>query len=176
MCRLVDESVLLRDEGDPMIRTLLALVAATIAAALLAAAAHATESPIGRDLPPPPGSADLVVSSNNAESFTVTNLPCSGLQICVGTPAGATATNFRVTVTNGYFTFQGLQPYPHWVSSTTSYTVASLAPGATVPFPYSLYGLCGYVFVRVDADGTVAERNEANNTWGISLPPAWICR
>jgi hypothetical protein len=157
-----------------MIRKLLVLALVTGAAALPAAAAHATDGPIVREPTLVPLNADLVVSSNNADSFTVTNIGCS--QTCAGTLAGATATNFRVAVTSGYFTFQGLQPWPHWVSSTTSYAVASLAPGATVPFPYWLHGLCGYVSVRVDADDTVPERNEANNTWGISLPPALICR
>ena len=159
-----------------MIRKLFVLASVTAAAALLAAAAHATEGPIGGNLTLAPAAADLVVSSYNADTFTVTNLPCSSRELCMGGPGSATATNFRVRVSHGYFTFQGLVAYPHWVGSSTSYNVASLAPGATVPFPFSLHGLCGWVSVTVDADGTVPERNEANNGWRLALTPALICR
>jgi hypothetical protein len=166
-------------ERSAMTRTLSVLSAVLLAALALLATAR----PASADLvitepslvlaPPAP---DLVVSSWNADTFTVTNLPCARSESCFGGPGASSAGPFDVRVVDGYFTFQGLTPYPHWVRHSVTYTVQSLAPGASVPFPFSLRGLCGYVSVTVDPVNAVGERDESNNRWGLALPPALICR
>jgi hypothetical protein len=148
-------------------------VFATAGAAIAAGPAGAAIYP---DLVLPPPKADLVVSSYNADTFTVTNLPCAASEVCMGGPGASSANNFRVRIYNGYFTFQGLTPWPHWNTWTTNYTL-SLAPGASYGLPFDFpSGLCGYVTVVVDVWNEIPERNEGNNSWGLARPPALICR
>jgi hypothetical protein len=113
-----------------MLRTLVFVLVVAAAAASSIGADPASADPIS-DVPAlAPMGADLIVSSNNAENFTVTNLPCGGSETCLGTGT-ATATKFRITVTNSYYAFV---PGPGWLRSSTTYTVRSLAAGASLGF------------------------------------------
>jgi hypothetical protein len=149
-------------------RTLLSV--AVTAAAVLAVLAVAR--PASAEITNPnvlaPAKADLVIGSHSGGTFTVTNLPCGAVElICTGGPGTASASNFSVTVANGYYSTFAIQP--GWLSWSRTYTVASLAAGASVSFPYSLYGFCGWVSVTADDGNVVPERNEWNNGWGFSL-------
>jgi hypothetical protein len=109
-----------------------------------------------------------VISSHDGSTFTVTNARCGPGEICIGGSGYASANNFRVRVTINYLVFHFAWFY--WESWTGDEFVASLAPGASLTFPYT-YGFCPSASITIDPDGTVPERNEGNNTGSFNASP-----
>jgi hypothetical protein len=147
---------------------------AATAMALLVGANQASAEVIA---PPPapvlaPLKADLVISSHDGGTFTVTNALCGRGEVCIGGAGYASANNFLVRVTINYLVFHFAWFY--WESWTGDEVVASLAPGASLTFPYA-YGFCSFATITIDPDGSVPERNEGNNTGSFTASPraAW---
>jgi hypothetical protein len=154
-----------------MIRALFVVSATAAAALALLVGANPAAAEVIAPAPAPvlaPLKADLVISSHDGSTFTVTNALCGPGEVCIGGSGYASANNFRVRVTVNYLVFHFAWFY--WESWTGDEVVASLAPGASLTFPYT-YGFCPSASITIDPDGTVPERNEGNNTGSFNASP-----
>jgi hypothetical protein len=144
-----------------MIRKLLVVAATLTALTTLALAAGvggaSADSVIVQPIVPA-AQPDLVVSNLNSSTFSVTNKPDYAY------PTTAAAGTFRVHV-DRWWKFCGLCSS---VLPSLDFTIAPLAPGATVTFCWATCGgvwsLANAAHVTVDSLNQVPERDETNNS------------